>query len=480
MSTPPRPLRGAPQRPRSLATRLATSFAVAAFLLVAGVVWLQDRALVSSLATEDDQFLRERLGDVAKRLNRATAVAENELPSGVEGIGVRRWDGTCRLVLAIGVDSRLPETPCPHQVQSSDGSSVVLRTIRGDDDAEWRVATTAGPGEGWLEVLLETSRDRAVVARSRTRAAALLTGALLLAAALGYLLARRGLRPLTALQERVERIDATSLDTTLGGADHPAEIAALTESFDRMLGRLQAAFDALSLRSAELAHELRTPLHVLRQQAEVALRTPRSPAEYRDLLASSLEELVRLQRMADDMLFLARAADPRMRANRTRLSVADEVADVASFLEALADEGGVRLQLHVPEGLAIEADRMLLRRALVNLLVNALRHTPVGGEVCVRAELEEREERPTAVRLVIEDTGSGIPAAVLSRVFDPFVRGAAEEAESARSAATAPPRAGAGLGLAIVRGIAELHRGSVELENREGGGTRVVLTLPTS
>jgi two-component system heavy metal sensor histidine kinase CusS len=289
--------------------------------------------------------------------------------------------------------------------------------------------------------------------------------ALALACLLGYGIARRGLRPLTILGERIGNIDARSLDQRVGWEGLPVEIATLARSCDGMLERLEAAFRALAEVSADLAHEIRTPLHLLRQQAEVALTRARSPEEYRDVLGSSLEQLDRLQRMADDMLFLAYTENPRAVIERRPLSVGTELREVAEYLDAMASEGQIVLETDAPTDLALKADRTLLRRVLVNVVTNALRHTPPEGRVSLRSWPDN-----AAVVIEVQDTGEGIPADLLPRVLDRHFR-----VPSTRSAQSE----GSGLGLAIVRGIMQLHGGAVSIASSQQEGTRVTLTFPS-
>ena len=216
--------------------------------------------------------------------------------------------------------------------------------------------------------------------------------------------------------------------------------------------------------SAELAHELRTPLHVLRQQAEVALGRARSAEEYRDLLVSSLEELDRLGRMADDMLFLARTEDPRSSIDRQPLAIAAELEDVSEYLDALAAEAEVTLEVDAPPSLRVVGDRMLLRRALVNVVTNSLSHTPPGGRVRLSARADG-----TSVIACVEDNGAGIPPDILPRVFDRYFRGPGP---------TGRPENGSGLGLAIVRGIMQLHGGTATIASVQGKSTTVSLAFP--
>lgn len=443
----------------SLAGRLTAWYTATAFFLVAAAAFIQYRTLVSNVDDGDEQILRAQL--VAMRATRPDTVFGPADPQ--SSVIVRRLDRHCRLTAP--VDSTVIPPPACDTTSDDD---IQLHGWRSPKGRSWFIASQrlTGGDTMWIEALLDRSRNSAVLRSYREQLTLVLSVALLVTLLIGYGIARRGLRPLAELRDRVSRIDARSLDQRLGTSDAPTEVEALVASFDAMLGRLEAAFSALSEFSAELAHELRTPLHVLRQQAEVALGRARTPDEYGDVLSSSLEELDRLGRMADDILFLARAEDPRASINRTPLDVAAELRDVVEYLDAVAAERGVRLVITPHKDVRLEADHTLLRRALVNLVMNAIRHTPRGGEV----RLTARDE-PTAVLLHVEDTGAGIPPDVLPRVFDRYFRGPGE-----RDVHTG----GSGLGLSIVRGIMQLHGGTATVASEPGRGARITLSFPKS
>ena len=312
-------------------------------------------------------------------------------------------------------------------------------------------------------MLLDRSRDDGVLRDYREKLAVVLSAALLASGLLGYGIARRGLRPIAILRDRMMRVTARSLDQRLGTHQAPLEIEALVGSFDAMLDRLEAGFKSLSELSAELAHELRTPLHVLRQQSEVALGRARSAEEYREILVSSLEELDRLGRMADDMLFLARTEDPRSSIDRQPLAIAAELADVAEYLDAVAAEAGIVMEVDAPIDLGVLADRMLLRRALVNVLTNAIRYAPRGSRVRLSARANG-----ASVLAAVEDMGAGIAPEALPHVFDRYFR---------LPGTTRDRSEGSGLGLAIVRGIMQLHAGTATIASTPGRGTCVTLTF---
>lgn len=230
-----------------------------------------------------------------------------------------------------------------------------------------------------------------------------------------------------------------------------------------MLDRLQDSFTRLSQFSADLAHELRTPINNLRGEAGVALSKARTTEEYRRTLESSLEEYARLARLIDNMLFLARA-DGRAASHLTRSSfdARKEIEGVCEFYEALAEDRGVEVCC---EGHgAVNADPVLFRQAVSNLLSNALNYTPRSGRVLFRLREHDR-----AFEVCVSDSGCGIPPEHLPHIFDRLYR-----VDSSRSQ---HPN-GAGLGLAIVKSIMTLHEGAVEAQSTAGQGTSITLRFP--
>lgn len=451
----------------SLAARLTLWYGATAFLLVAIAAYLQYRTLVQSLEQEDDQLLLERLAATPGAYTPASAGAKASLPEESEPKGsapaviVRELTAECLPARPAG-SGLLPPPSCPGA-----GKTPEFRTWVSPRGDRWRILTgrttanTPGSLLQWREISLNRSKDVLVLRAYRARVATVLLATFLLAGALGYGLTRRGLAPLSALAERVAAVDASSLGQRLGTPDAPTEIRALVRSFDVMLGRLEAAFASLTDFASHLAHEFRTPIHVLRQQAEVVLRRTRSAEEYRDTLASSLEEFDRLQRMVDDILLLARTEDPRTVLQRESFPVQRELAEVAEFFDASAAEGSVTLQIE-GEPFDLVADRMLVRRALVNLLSNAIRHTPVGG----RVRLSAYKAGHSAV-IEVSDTGEGIAADHVSHVFERHYRVRGSKAGSD----------GSGLGLPIVRGIMQAHGGAATFISVVGKGTTVRLSF---
>lgn len=286
--------------------------------------------------------------------------------------------------------------------------------------------------------------------------AALLTGFL------GWVAVRRGLSPLRAIRREAEAITAQRLDARLAPAVVPAELADLIDTLNAMLARLEASFARLSDFSSDLAHELRTPVSNLLTQTQVTLARSRTSEEYREVLASNVDEFERLSRMIADMLFIAKADEGQIVPTREALAL-DRVADeLIEYFRLVADDQGVLLTR--TGGGRIVGDTLMIRRAISNLLSNALRHTARGG----RIEIAIDSLSDGRVRVAVSNSGETIPASLLPRLFDRFYR--ADPARSGEGTHT-------GLGLAIVKSIVEAHGGDVVVESA-AGTTSFILRLP--
>lgn len=281
---------------------------------------------------------------------------------------------------------------------------------------------------------------------------------------LGWLAARSGLLPLRTMKARAMGITVHRLDDRMPVETVPVEMAALAETLNDMLQRLQTDFRRLSEFSSDLAHELRTPISNMLTETQVQLSQHRSLAEYQEVLASNSEELQRLARMVSDMLLLATTEHGLALPSREPIRLDEEVLALFDFYDALAEDKQIRLGLQ-GEG-AVVGDRLMVRRAISNLLSNALRHTPAQGTVAV--SIEEGDEG-TAVH--VDNTGADIPTELQGRLFDRFFR-----ADSARAN---PASVGAGLGLSITRAIMQAHGGSATVASG-GGHTRFSLVFPLS
>ncbi|GAA5159114.1 heavy metal sensor histidine kinase [Viridibacterium curvum] len=286
--------------------------------------------------------------------------------------------------------------------------------------------------------------------------AALLTGLL------GWLLTRHALLPLQAMRRTAAEVTADNLHFRLPLADVPKELATLAESLNQMLARLEDSFRRLSDFSSDLAHELRTPVSNLMTHTQVALSQTRSAEEYRDVLYSNLEEFERLSSMVSELLFLAKADNGLMVPRHELVRLEDEMRKLFDFYEALAESAQLTLQVE-GQG-AVPGDGSMLRRALSNLLSNAVRHATPGTAIVVRID----DSDGTHVQLEIENQGETIAPEHLPRLFDRFYRADASRHRSSE---------GAGLGLAITHAIVVAHGGSLAVTS-EDGVTRFTMRLP--
>jgi two-component system, OmpR family, heavy metal sensor histidine kinase CusS len=288
--------------------------------------------------------------------------------------------------------------------------------------------------------------------------------AALLSGWLAWWAARRGLAPLRDMRERARRVTAHQLDERMPVASVPVEMAELAAELNTMLARLQRDFQRLSEFSSDLAHELRTPISNLLTQTQVTLAQQRDAPAYRDTLASNAEEFQRLGRMVSDMLLLAKTEHGLALPHREPVQLRDEVQALFDFYDVVADDQGIALAL---EGDAtVLGDKLMLRRAISNLLSNAIRHAPAGSRVAVR--LSQTRGEPS---LCVDNAGPTIAPEHLPRLFDRFYR-----VDKSRVHLGAE---GTGLGLAITQAIMQAHNGSVTVESA-AGSTRFCLRFPVA
>ena len=315
-----------------------------------------------------------------------------------------------------------------------------------------------------IVLALEVDEAQSLLLRYKQTLLITLLFSVITATSLAFIIARRGLRPLHTMAETASEISASHLQKRLNVADAPAELKELAGAFNAMLGRLHSSFDRLSDFSSDLAHELRTPINNLMGQTQVALSRPRNAEEYRSVLESNLEEYERLARMIRDMLFLAKADNAQEPLHAEQLDLKTELDKIAEFYQMAADESAVKI---ITGGSGpINADRILVQRAIGNLISNALQHSPPDSEV--HASVSSTDE---AVELRVSNHGPCIPDEHLDKIFDRFYR-----INNARSRTDT----GSGLGLAIVKTIMELHGGRISVASLANQLTTFTLHFPKS
>jgi two-component system OmpR family sensor kinase len=287
-----------------------------------------------------------------------------------------------------------------------------------------------------------------------------------LAAFGGYWLASRGLAPLGWMAAQAREITGSNLHKRLDIGSATQELAVLSASFNELLARLDQSFDSMRRFVADASHELRTPIAIIRGEADVALTQDRSPAEYQASLNIVLDEGRRLSRLVDDLLNLARADAGHVKLRIEELYLNDLVVECCRSVQPLAAARTIALDCQAADDVPFRGDPGLLRRLIVNLLDNAIRYTPQGGRVSAALA-----DEGTQVRISVADTGCGIPADAVPHVFDRFYR-----VDQGRSREDG----GFGLGLAIVKWIAESHGGAVALSSQPAQGATFTVSLPRS
>lgn len=456
----------------SLAASLTLWYALSAFILVLVATGYLYFALSRNFDREDDQFLTNRVRGVQLALDSLPA-GKPALDKVIEAEDARSESGQI-LIRVIDVRGEIVAESSNMREALPKESMFQLGK---DAKAEWRgdydssagrsyrlFIVRRGPAGYLIQAAMDRTHDAELLEDYRRQLSYILGLSLIVCSIGGYMIARHGMRPVKAVAQIAERIRSTSLEQRIEVAGKPAEIRNLAETFNNMLDRLQESFTRMAQYSADIAHELRTPVNNLRGEIEVALGKARTPAEYQEILASGLEECARLSRLIDSLLFLARADQPKSVLHRESIDIGKELSRAREFFEASASEKRVSLELTVPDGLLAELDRTLIQRAVGNLVENALAHTPEGGQVLLSAAGDD-----ATLIITVADTGSGIAPEHLPYIFDRFYR-----ADRSRTKGTG----GFGVGLAIVKGIAEIHGGTVQIASTIGKGTSVTMRYP--
>jgi len=290
----------------------------------------------------------------------------------------------------------------------------------------------------------------------------ILTGCLL-----GWYLAARALTPVLEVAQAAQRISGSNLSLRIPSRGAHDELDYLIETFNRMIARLENSFNQIRQFSTDVSHELRTPITAIRGQLEVALFTATTTDQYREAMLNALQDIERLSQIVRALLLLSQAESGQLALQKTRLDLCELVADVVDQFQIPYEEARIQLSAQLPRECWADVDRIQIERMVSNLLSNAMKFTPPGGEV--RVSLPNVAD---GVELVIQDTGCGIATDHLPHIFDRFYRVPGRDASG--------PERGLGLGLSFVAWIAKAHEGTVRVESTPGKGTRFVVFLPVS
>ncbi len=462
----------------SISRRLTVLYVATTFVLLVLAAAYLYCSQVNNLKREDDDFLVNQIQNCCRLLRERPndkPLLVNEVQDEAVASLIKYYirflnDDGRTLIETPGMGRLLPVASFPAITEGTGlpNRGKVLKTPTGEvcllmsADAQSNQASTHART---IQVALDVSEEEELIAEYQGKLLAMVVLGSMFAWVVGAFVTHKGLQPLKDMARATERITANALHERIVADGWPKELAALAISFDGMLDRLEDSFSRLSQFSADLAHELRTPINNLRGEAGVALSQSRTPEEYRRTLESSLEEYARLSRLIDNLLFLARADGAVTNIACTQCDARLAVEAVREFYDALAEDRGVEVRCE-GEG-TVSAEPVLFRQAVSNLLANALNGTPRTGQVLIRVD----QNRDGGLAVSISDTGCGISPEHLPRIFDRLYR-----VDGARS--HSPD--GAGLGLAIVKSIMALHGGSVTVRSEVGQGTNFTLSFPGS
>jgi two-component system OmpR family sensor kinase len=453
-------------RPVPIRLRVAGAFALAMAVVLAATGWFLYTRLDSHLSLALDRGLRLRAQDLAElvrepgnplaRANGAPFVEQGEafaqlldgqgrVLDATQPLRTQALLSTAELRAALRRPTMLDRRSVPGL---DEPSRLLARPVlqRGQ-----RRVLVVGATRGDVSETLASLRDELLIAGPI---------ALALASIAGYLLAGISLRPVEAMRRRAEAISAETPGGRLPVPHTGDEVERLGQTLNEMVARLEAAFERERDFVADAGHELRTPLTLLRTELELALRHARSPEELRDAVRSSAEEVERLARLADDLLLIARSDRGKLALQVETFEASELLASVATRFEWRAQEAGRPIRTSAGSGFQVRGDRLRLEQALANLVENAFRH----GDGPVRLSADPVDG---VVELRVSDDGSGFPPDFFGRAFERFAR-----ADGARTGGSS------GLGLSIVRVIAEAHGGSAHIENNDGGGADAWIALP--
>src|ERR1700733_14648927 len=385
---------------RTLAFRLTAWYVLAGLALVVFTSASLYFVLVTELKKSTDLFLADKIHVLRTMLR--------ERPDDWDGLreeielesAARRYqqfyirlldERNAPLLTTPGMAEQVDLSQLTAQTQSRPGRAESMKGRNGGLFFVMSAAATIGSSAqtDTVQIAIDISNQEVLLARYRYRFWLVLLGTLAIFPPVGYQIARRGIRPVREMARITRHISSTNLRERIQPEGYPSELASLAATFNKMLDGLEESFERISRFSADIAHDLRTPVNNIRGEAEVALARARTVDEYRDVLGSCLEEAVRLSDLIGDLLFLARAESPLAHPHRVLVDVGELLGGVREYYEASAVEGGILLTTAlIVEPVFAELDRTLIQRAVGNLIANAVAHTPPGGAVVLRANAD--------------------------------------------------------------------------------------------
>ena len=477
-------------------------FAITAYILVARTLTRRTDEGLSEMTRAFSETLKTELQEVQAGDKRVSPQSQRVLASNDAAVAAATseyrlkdyqfivYDGARRIVASSNgflVELQEPSAPVWTRTSISSelsklleatqaGSAPVYATLSDGDDRFRTLAQTLQIGNGSYTFVVMHSLDEQEDLLERA-GAALLVGvplALLIASLGGYFLARKSLAPVVQMGETASRIGASNLHERLPVVNDRDELGSLAKVFNKLLARLNESFEQQRRFMADASHELRTPVAIVRGEAEVSLSRDERPAEdYRESLAIVHDEGRRLTRIVEDLFTLTRSDAGRQTLNLTDFYLDETVVECVRSLRTIAAARGLTLALKATDELPFNGDEEAIRQMLINLLDNAIKYTRPGGLVSVECKVQVDE-----FVLTVRDTGTGIPVESQPHIFERFYRADKARSRSANGDENVAAGSGAGLGLAIARLLTEAHGGRLDLLHSDEGGSIFVAALP--
>jgi two-component system heavy metal sensor histidine kinase CusS len=453
-------------RQRSLTVRLTALFALASTAVLVGLGLLIMSTVAKHFTDQDEQLLEKELELIRMVVNERGAGAITstfgEALHNHPGFFVHISSIDGRPMYSTLADATQPILAAAKRVAS--GHSFAVNAGQHQEFQAIKAYLKDDKSSEQLQVIVavDTEIHDHFMRNFQTTLILYVAGSAVIVVLLSWWAARRGLAPLRAMSDKVQAVSSHNFGERMPIETLPVEIADLAAKLNAMLERLQQDFHRITNFSTDIAHELRTPITNLLTQTDVVLTQQRTNEAYRDTLSSNAEELQRLARTISDMLFLAQTENGISLPSYEPLKLQDEITELLDFYDALAEEKGVNLQL--TGDAIVRGDRLMVRRALSNLISNAMRYTPAAGSIAVSIARSEGD-----VLVAVENDGPEIPEEHLPHLFDRFYR-----ADKSR---TKLDTNSAGLGLSITQAIMRAHQGNVTVRSSQGK-TRFTLQFP--
>jgi heavy metal sensor kinase len=455
----------------ALRTTLTLWFAASILLILApflsAILVLQWRAMRDALDHHLEEDFEVAYQMLMWRDDRPVWRSDSDLDTGYDA-GPQRWvevyrhDGTPAFLRGIPINEEIRRALPAPSAETSEWRSI--ETPAGAHVRTLTVERDIGPERLWIRVARSEDALRGDFTRLILLFAIGAPAAVAAAAVAGRMIARRALGPLVRMAERARLISAEHLSERLPVENERDELGQLAIVFNDTFARLDASFERLKQFTADVSHQLRTPLTAIRSVGEVGLRESKDPAALKEVIGSMLEEADRLAGLVDTLLTLSRWESGRVKPTPSRVDLAALVREVAAQLMVLADDRGISMAVEIDRPLDVMADAVMIRQAIANVLDNAIKFTRVHGVITVSSRSTAGEHE-----LIVDDEGPGIPADRRQHVFERFYQIDRD---------VDLDLGGTGLGLAIAHWAVMAHHGRIAIDDSPAGGTRVVVAMP--